>query len=358
MQPRLDVALAPRTTIRVGGPARFFVEVTSLADLVTALGWANRDKVPVRILGGGSNVLVADSGWPGLVIGMGLLGIDYQSKGDRIRLTAAAGEPWDHLVELAVHKGWSGFECLSGIPGSVGATPIQNVGAYGQEVADTIQEVVAVDDVTGQRQSFTAAECEFGYRRSRFKHGALARLVVVEVAFELRTTPPVVPEHAEIKRRLREAGNGTPSAAELRAVVMGLRRERSMLFEPTDPFSRSCGSFFVNPIVPAAQVERLTRATGGQVPPTWSLPGGLVKVAAAWLIEKAGFAKGYRLGLASLSIHHCLAIVAHNEARAADVVGLARRIRDEVRRRFEVDLVPEPAFWGFNGDPTQPASTG
>ena len=244
-----------------------------------------------------------------------------------------------------VAQGWAGLECLSGIPGLVGATPIQNVGAYGQEVADTVVAVRALEAAGGAIVTLAPAECGFAYRDSAFKHEP-GRFIVLAVTYRLRPGGTPVVTYADVAAALTARGIAEPSLADVRATVLAVRRAKSMVLDPADPNRRSCGSFFTNPIVDAADVVRIERQAGGAPMPRWPQPGGGVKLSAGWLIEHAGFERGTRRGPVGLSTNHALAIVAHDGARAADVVAFATALRDTVRARFGVTLTPEPVFWG------------
>jgi UDP-N-acetylmuramate dehydrogenase len=300
------------------------------------------------VLGGGSNLVVADAGVDGLVLRVALRGIASRESGGEVELTAAAGEPWDTVVRLAVERGWAGLECLSGIPGLVGATPIQNVGAYGQEVSDTVAAVRVLDRAAGTAVSLAPAACGFGYRDSAFKSRTPDRYVVLAVTYRLRPGGAPAVRYAELARHLAGRGVAAPTLGDVRESVLAVRRAKSMVLDPGDPNRRSCGSFFVNPVVPAAEAERIAAVAGDSAMPRWPEPGGQrVKLAAAWLVERAGFARGHADGAAGISTRHTLAIVAREGARAADVVRVARRVRDGVLARFGVRLHPEPVFWGF-----------
>ncbi len=342
--------MGSRTTIGVGGPARYLVEARAETDVVEALEWANQRGVAVRVLGGGSNLVVADSGFDGLVVAIGLSGVTFSSdRGDAL-VRAFAGEPWDAVVERAVSRGLSGLESLSGIPGCAGATPIQNVGAYGQEVAETIASVRAIDRATRRAVELSAKDCAFAYRDSFFKSQAPERYVVTEVRFALSERAPAAVRYPDLQRELGRRELSQPTLSELRACVLAVRREKSMLLDPADPNGRSCGSFFLNPIVDAEQADHVRMVAGSTAPPTYAQPDGRVKLAAGWLIEQSGFDKGLRDGNVGLSTKHALALVAHAGATATDVARLSLRIRDGVRARFGVELHPEPNFWGFCAD--------
>jgi UDP-N-acetylmuramate dehydrogenase len=347
--PREGVSLAPLCTMGVGGPARFYVEAGDEATVLAAVDWAGARGLPVRILGGGSNLVVADAGVDGLVLRIALRGVTAREAGPSVELTAAAGEPWDDVVRLAVERGWAGLECLSGIPGFVGATPIQNVGAYGQEVSDTIVAVRVLDRGERTFETLSPAACGFGYRESAFKSRMPDRYVVLAVTYRLRPGGAPSVRYAELERHLAGRGIETPTLGDVRASVLAVRRAKSMVLDSGDPNRRSCGSFFVNPVVSASEAARVAAAADDPGMPRWPEPGGArMKLAAAWLVERAGFAHGLTDGAAGISTRHTLAIVAHEGAQATDVVRLARRVRDGVLARFGVRLSPEPVFWGFS----------
>lgn len=338
------VPLASLTTLGVGGAARWFVEGTDEASVRAAHAWAHERGVPLRVLGGGSNLVVADAGVEALVLRMTLRGISHRERDGAIELTAAAGEPWDGVVAQSVQRGWAGVECLSGIPGFVGATPIQNVGAYGQEVSDTVVGVRALDTTSGEIATLPAADCGFAYRDSMFKREAPGRFVVLAVTYRLRPGGAPTLTYGDVQRAL--AGR-SPTLAEARTAVLAIRRGKSMVLDdPADPNRRSCGSFFLNPIAEAVQATAVAARAGDAAMPRWPQPDGRVKLSAAWLIERAGFARGERAGAVGLSSRHTLAIVAHDGARTADVLAFARRVQDRVEERFGVRLSPEPVFWG------------
>lgn len=364
-----NVPLAPRTTLGVGGAAEWFCAVRSERALLDALEFARRRALPVTVLGGGSNVVVADAGVRGLVLHLALRGValrelGLQEHGERVLLTAAAGEPWDEVVARSVDEGLAGLEALSGIPGLTGATPVQNVGAYGQEVADTLESVRVLDRATGAISVLSAAECGFGYRSSVFKSAlgkgagderAPSEPIVVGVTFALLRGLAAPTRNGELSRAL---GGASPApVARVREAVLALRRGKSMTRPlpgaPQDENARSAGSFFTNPAVSAEQAARVVEAAvrAGVVArveevPQWSEPDGRVKLAAGWLIEQSGFSKGTRRGAVGLSTRHALALVCHEGATATALLAFADEVRDAVHARFGVLLEREPVLLG------------
>jgi UDP-N-acetylmuramate dehydrogenase len=351
---REQVPLAGYTTLGLGGPAARFAESDTDADVVSAVRDADSRGEPVLIMGGGSNLVIADEGFDGTVVRVGTRGITEAPSGPdgpAATVRVAAGEDWDGVVRWAIARGLSGLECLSGIPGQAGATPIQNVGAYGQEVSATIVAVRGWDRQAGQMTELTAAQCGFGYRTSVFKEGGQAgRFVVLEVTFRLARDPLSAPvRYAELARVLGAAeGDRVPLAA-ARAAVLRLRRGKGMVLDPADPDTRSAGSFFTNPVLTQAQAGRLeTAVAAGTRIPRFPAPGGHVKVPAAWLIEQAGFGKGYPGGCGPrISAKHTLALVNPGDATADSLVALAREIRDGVLATFGVELTAEPTLIGL-----------
>jgi UDP-N-acetylmuramate dehydrogenase len=340
---RLPVPLAPLTTLRVGGPAARMASLEREPDLAELLSGADAAGEPVFVLGTGSNVVVGDAGFPGLVLRMALGGIEVVREGDRVRVDVAAGEPWDGLVERAVAEGWRGVACMSGVPGLVGATPIQNVGAYGQEVRDTIAGVRVFDRRSGSFAEVAAADCEFDYRTSVFKRDDRWIVTRVRFLFECAATESI--RYPELSKALGVQQGETVPASRVRETVIALRRGKGMVVDEADPESVSAGSFFVNPIVDAATVARV-EALAGQRPPGFPAGEGRTKLAAAWLVERAGFSRGWTLGRAGVSRKHALAIVNRGGATAAEVLAAARAVRDGVRDRLGVTLEPEPVMIG------------
>lgn len=354
IEPRIrrDVSLAPLTTLELGGPAQAFVELDDVATAREAVHWARRLDLPLAIIGGGSNLVIADRGFAGAALRVEIRGIEVEDDGDRARVTAAAGEPWDELVEMTVGDGLAGLECLSGIPGWVGATPIQNVGAYGQEVAQVIEGVRVLDVTTLEERMIRAEACSFGYRTSTFREFP-GRSLILSVTFSLERGGQAKVEYRELQRALG-VDRAAPSLKEVRRAVLELRRAKSMVIDESDPNRRSVGSFFVNPVLSAeslAALDERVRAfgslTGTESVPFFPIIGGEFKVPAAWLIEKAGFSKGHRRGAVGISTAHALALVHHGGGTSEELVALARDIREGVRRTFDIELQPEPVFLGF-----------
>lgn len=346
---REQVPLALLTTLGVGGPARYFAEAVSEADVREAVEYALSRELRLFILGGGSNLLVSDRGFDGLVLKVSLQGIEQVAgAGDTVVFTAAAGEEWDALVARAVEQDCAGIECLSGIPGSVGGTPVQNVGAYGQEVSETVCEVRAFDRQTGQLKTFTHAECGFGYRSSVFNTTERGRYIILRVSYSLRRGGTPTIRYADLQTTFADA-NAQPSLSAVRGAVRDIRHRKAMLIVPGDDDARSAGSFFKNPIVPQAKFEKLeaTMQSRGLALQSYPAGDGYRKLPAAWLVEHAGFTKGYNRGAAGISRRHTLAIVNRGGATAADIMALKDEIQSCVLAEFGVQLQPEPVFLGF-----------
>jgi UDP-N-acetylmuramate dehydrogenase len=348
-----DVPLAPLTTLGIGGPARRLVTVATDDELVGCVRELDDAGEPTLLLAGGSNLVLPDEGFDGTVVRIATSGVQLEPDGDGFVLVdVAAGEPWDELVALTVREGLAGFECLSGIPGSTGATPVKNVGAYGQEIADTLVSVDAYDRERRTRERLPAAACGLGYRRSRFKHSD--RVVVLGATFRMARSSDSCPvRYLELANRLGIAvGERAPLDA-VRAAVLELRRGKAMVVDPTDPDSRSAGSFFTNPVLDRPAFEALVARAGESVPHFVAADEGgveagveAVKVPAAWLIERAGFGRGYGAGAIGISTKHSLALVNRDGGTARELLALARTIRDGVRERFGVELQPEPVIVG------------
>jgi UDP-N-acetylmuramate dehydrogenase len=351
--------LAPYTTFAIGGPARWFVEAASEDEIVEATAWARERGLALFVLGGGSNLLVADSGFDGLVLRVGLRGIsidsaepDAETPGQRI-YRAAGGEDWDSFVQRTVQDNCAGVECLAGIPGTVGGTPVQNVGAYGQEVASTIEQVRAFDLNERCFVELSAAECGFAYRRSRFNSSDCGRYIVTRVDYRLTLGGAPTIRYADLQRAIQDAATEgkQPSLVNVARLVRRIRLGKGMLLVEGDPDCRSAGSFFKNPVVSeerAGQIAAMSR----EMPPWFPAGPGQVKFPAAWLIEQAGFTKGYALGAAAISSRHTLALVnlgnaGRGGASAQDVLDLASQIMGEVEAQFGIHLEMEPVLVGF-----------
>jgi len=339
-----NIPLAPLTTMKVGGSARYFVEANSEDSIREAATLAKRNQWPLFILGGGSNLVVADSGFPGLVLKMSIGGIDS----DEQRFEVGAGVEWDHFVAHAVAHNCSGIECLSGIPGSVGATPVQNVGAYGQEVSATIESLRALDVTTDRIVTLANQDCGFAYRTSIFNTVERGRHIILRVTFLLTAGGAPSLKYADLQKYF-STWKTQPSLAEVREAVRQIRREKGMLIVPGDDDSQSAGSFFKNPVLSEAQIQDLARraeARGFRIP-SYPALAAQHKVSAAWLVEHSGFSKGYALGPARISRKHALALVNSGHASATDIVRLKEQIQSKVEECWGIVLDPEPVFVGF-----------
>jgi UDP-N-acetylmuramate dehydrogenase len=350
MTPQTDVSLAPLCTIGVGGPARWFVEARSAESVSKALEWARQRQVTTYVLGGGSNVVVADEGLDGLVVRIAITGIDTAHEDGSVVYRVGAGEPWDDFVAASVAANDAGLECLSGIPGFVGGTPVQNVGAYGQDVSGTIRCVSTVDRHTGRTLEFSNRQCAFSYRNSRFKSQDANRFVVTRVDFALRRDGPATIAYADVVQHFERAGMAAPALNDVREAVLAIRRRKGMVIEAGSRANRSCGSFFVNPIVSRDQYNRVKSLATISVP-SYDIDSDHVKIPAAWLIEHSGFPKGTTRGVAGISPFQAQAIVNLGGASAQDILELACEVKRAVLQAFGVTLVPEPVFLGFPPSP-------
>lgn len=350
MEIREQVPLAPLTTLRVGGPARYFVEGRSAEQVRTAVDWARSRQVPLFVLGGGSNLVVSDRGFPGLVLRIAIRGVEERQEDGQAILEAGAGEDWDALVARAVARNCAGIECLSGIPGTVGGTPVQNVGAYGQEVSETITEVQVLDLADGQMKAVCNPGCGFEYRSSMFNTSERGRFIILRVTYALEPGGEPRLEYRDLKQYF--SGRAAPTLAETREAVRQIRLSKAMLIVEGDEDSRSAGSFFKNPVLsPEAHRELAARAEArGLKVPSYPMPGQQQKVPAAWLVEQAGFGKGYTRGAVGISRKHALAIVNRGGATAAEIVALKNDVQRAVREQFGVELAAEPVFVGFGED--------
>jgi UDP-N-acetylmuramate dehydrogenase len=350
-----QVPLAPYTTLQIGGPARYMAEVVTEEQVTQALEFAHARNLPVFILGGGSNLVVSDAGFGGLVIRIAIRGIRVNKDG---LITACAGEEWDSFVCRCVNLGLAGIECLSGIPGTVGGTPVQNVGAYGQDISEVMLSVRTLDRRSGQVATLSREECGFGYRTSIFNTISKERYIVLAVSYNLRVNGRPRIDYPDLMRHFVDSGS-TPSIAEVRTAILQIRAQKSMVIQSGDPNAKSAGSFFKNPLVPpelADEAEAAARRRGSieknGVMPRYPMPDGSFKLSAGWLIEHAGFAKGFRRGRVGLSSKHALALVNYGGATAEELIDLKKDIQSAVRISFGIDLTPEPVFVGFGNSST------
>lgn len=346
---REKVPLAPLTTLGVGGPARYFAEACTEAEVLEAVEFARSRELPLFVLGGGSNLVVADAGFAGLVLKIGIEGISHFTPpyADMIFI-AGAGCDWDSFVAQTVEANCAGLECLSGIPGTVGGTPVQNVGAYGQEVADTISEVRALDLRSLEIVTLSNTECGFAYRSSILNTRERGRYIVLRVAFALRSGGKPTLRYADLEKHF--AGRSAePTLQEVREAVREIRHSKAMLIVPGEEDARSAGSFFKNPVVPQTVFEQLNSRLGsaGLQVPSYPMVDGSRKIPAAWLVEHAGFAKGYAKDRVAISRKHALAIVNRGAATAAEILALKDEIQARVGEKFGIELQPEPVFVGF-----------
>lgn len=347
-----EVPLAPLTTLGVGGSARKLWRIGSVEEARKAVDWwlgtPEAQRLPLLALGGGSNLLVSDSGFPGIVLKMENRERDVTLDGAVVTVRVGAGTVWDEFVEDTVLQGWAGVECLSGIPGSVGASPVQNIGAYGQEVAETIRLVEGIDLHTGKSFSYTNSECQFAYRDSHFKRSK-GRYLITSVTFELRVDGTPTIRYRDLQERVKEQEITT--LTELRKLVIEIRKSKSMVYDPSDPNYRSAGSFFTNPIVSQETADRIRASLPkGTELVSFAAGPGRVKLSAAWLIAQSGFSKGYKIhpdARAGLSTNHVLALTNRGGAKTADLLELCGHVQQVVSDRFDIELTPEPIFVGF-----------
>ena len=345
---REDVPLAPLTTMQVGGPSRYFAEARTAAEAVEAVQFARAKNLPLLVLGGGSNLVVSDQGCPGITLKVAISGIRERSEHGKVVFHVGAGEQWDQFVAHAVARNFAGIECLSGIPGSVGGTPVQNVGAYGQEVSETIESVLTFDRKHSQIRELDNQACGFGYRSSIFNTSERERFIILEVAYALTPGGAAHVDYADLKKYFADRSN-PPTLAETRDAVLKIRASKGMLITPGDVDCRSAGSFFKNPVLRPEQYHDLVaRATSrGLQLPTYPALAAQHKVPAAWLVEHSGFSKGYVAGRAGISSKHALAIVNLGGATAADILALKTEIQARVKQDWGIELEPEPVMVGF-----------
>ena len=346
-----NIPLAPLTTLHVGGPARYFIDAHTEHEAKDAVAYAYARKLPLFVLGGGSNLLVSDAGWPGLVLKISLAGVEFEGDIQKMLFHVAAGENWDNFVALTVSKNCSGLECLSGIPGTAGGTPVQNVGAYGQEVSETITRVHALEIATGNLLEMSNSDCGFAYRSSKFNTTHQNQFIVLEVSYRLHRNGGPKIDYADLKKFFSTGSGGHPTLQQVRDAVRSIRQSKAMLIVEGDDDCRSAGSFFKNPIVSPAEATRVEamaqRFAPAAILPRYPADNGKVKLAAAWLVERSGFQKGYSRGPVGISRKHTLAIVNRGGATAKDILALKDEIQKRVFDTWGVTLQPEPVFVGF-----------
>jgi len=351
-----NIPLKQHCSLELGGPARYFVDVSQKIALFEALRWAERKRLKIAVLGSGTNLIVADQGFDGLVIKMSIRGVELRRNEGFVELTAAAGEPWDPLVELSVQKGIAGIECLSGIPGLAGSTVVQNIGAYGQEVSQTVTRVSVFNRETKKEEELNPEACGFAYRDSCIKRHPDSR-IVLSVVYRLFPGGPPTLSYPDVQRELAVA-NTVPSLRQVRETVQNLRRTKSMIYAKGDQNHRSVGSFFCNPVVSLREFNAITRRAidfanvqRDEEIPKYPVGQNRVKLSAAWLIESAGFSRGFRKGNVGISTNHALALVHHGGGSTSELIELAKSIRQAVVSRFGVLLQPEPTLLGFGKNP-------
>jgi UDP-N-acetylmuramate dehydrogenase len=352
MQVQENIPLAPLTTFRIGGPARFYVDAKSIADVEAAVHFARTRDLPLFILGGGSNLLAADSGWPGLVMRVAIDGIERRAREleGKAVFDVGAGDPWDHFVAHVVSADCAGVESLSGIPGSVGGTPVQNVGAYGQEVSETIESVQVFDRKDNQVRELCSKACGFSYRSSIFNTTERGRFVILRVSYALTSGGKPHLEYADLTRHF-DGREAAPTLAEVREAVRHIRAGKGMLIVEGDPDCQSAGSFFKNPVLSEQQHQDLNKRSEAKklIVPSYPALEKQHKVSAAWLVEHSGFSRGYALGRAGISSKHALAIVNRGGATAAEILALKNQVQQRVEEIWGVRLETEPVFVGING---------
>ena len=343
-----NVALAPLTTLQVGGPARYFADAHNQDEVEQAVAFAKERSLPLFVLGGGSNLVVADSGFPGLVLHISIGSLTTEASGHSVVFVVGAGYDWDTFVAHAVTQNCAGVECLSGIPGSVGGAPVQNVGAYGQEVAETIESVQAFDTQQNRIVTLPRPACRFRYRGSIFNRDERGRYIILRVHYRLRRGGAPMLKYADLQKHFADP-KSSPTLAAVREAVIEIRRAKGMLLVPGDNDSRSAGSFFKNPVLTAEQFGNLSaRAAAKSLEiPHYPALDAQHKVSAAWLVEHSGFGKGFRLGDAAISSRHCLALINPGTAHASDIVHLKEAIQERVQSEWGLLLEPEPVFVGF-----------
>lgn len=340
-----NILLSDHTTIRLGGEAKYFISCGSENEIKETLRFARQSNIPLQVIAGGSNTIFPDEGYPGIVLKVNNKGVNFKDEGTSVVMTVAAGENWDDIVKAAIEKGLTGIECLSGIPGSAGAVPVQNVGAYGQEVNETIVRLKAIDRESLEYRDFRNSECEFGYRTSRFKFKDKDKFIITEIVFELKKSTDLKFRYPELKK-LIESDTAYYQLTDLkdklryiRKVVIELRSKKSMVIDPSDINTRSCGSFFINPVIDSEKLNKLQEKY--QTIPYYQTGERDYKIPAAWLVENAGFKKGYKLNGAGISANHSLAII-NIGGGTVDILALASKIMSAIKDRFDINLKIEP----------------
>ncbi len=338
------VLLAPYTTFGIGGHARYFASVTSEQELVEALEFAQEKNLRIFILGSGSNILVSDQGFDGLVIHNQIKDFKSVERDDEVFITSGAGENWDTIVERSVAKGLSGIELLSGIPGTIGAAPVQNIGAYGTSVDRVLQSVRVYNRTTKTFEVLTQEQCHFSYRSSIFKEQGISRYIITSVTLRFSQAQGALPSYPDLASKFEKGGH--PSVASLREAVIEIRASKGMVVMPEYESYKSAGSFFQNPIVSKEQFEDLLPLPC-KTPWYWVLTDGRVKISAACLIQQAGFVKGYREGNVGLSPRHTLAIVNYGNATSSEIRNFAKSISERVKEKFSITLEQEVQYIGL-----------
>lgn len=343
-----NVPLASLTTLKVGGSARFFARAENEEQVAEAVRFSQSRRLPLFVLGGGSNVVISDAGWNGLVLNIGIGGLDQRPNGPKIHFDIGAGLQWDEFVAESVNQDCAGIECLSGIPGSIGGTPVQNVGAYGQEVSDSIVSAVVFDLAENRVLDLSAEDCGFAYRSSIFNSSARGRYIILRVTYALQAGGKPVLRYADLQKYFA-GGDGPPSLRQVREAVRAIRAAKGMLIVPGDRDSCSAGSFFKNPVVSMeAHADLLRRAAARNLEvPSYPALEQQHKIPAAWLVEHSGFSKGYVKGNVGISSKHALAIVNSGGASAKEIVALKNEIQTGVEREWGIQLEPEPVMVGF-----------
>jgi UDP-N-acetylmuramate dehydrogenase len=346
--------LAALTSFGVGGPARYFARISREEDAVSALAFARERGLEALVLGGGSNVLISDEGFQGLVVLNRITGLAVEEAGRNVRVSAGGGEDWQDFVDHCVAEGWQGVECLAGIPGTVGASPVQNIGAYGQEVSQVISSVRCLETATGTIVTFDSDECAFRYRESIFNTRDAGKYIVTSVTFDLAKGGAPAVTYRELQERL--SGISSPTLADVRDAVIAIRAGKGVLIRTGYETLKSAGSFFKNPVVTREHFEHVRKVLAGREGTAtwfWALPGGDVKLSAAFLIQRSGFERGSGRGNVGISPHHTLILVNRGGATAREIVDFAAEVQGQVLDRFGIFLVPEARLIGFGTSPLQ-----